>query len=75
MEVINFFDRLKSLNSKRQIEWDSNGDLDLCYKTLEFMTESGELGEQCKKLIRQTKGLKGNTTDITKIKQEIGDVK
>lgn len=69
-----FFSKLSELCDARQIEWDENGDFDLCYNALEFVTESGELGEQCKKLVRQQKKLKGNVTDIDKIKEEIGDV-
>lgn len=70
----NFFKKLIDLINTRRVEWDECGKLDLTYHALEFLTESGELGEQVKKHIRTSNGLKGNTTDITKIKEEVGDV-
>lgn len=70
----NFFKKLITKINERRIEWDEGGKLDLTYHALEFLTESGELGEQVKKHIRSSNGLKGNTTDITKIKEEVGDV-
>lgn len=70
-----FFEQLALANAARQRnEWDSDGKIDLTYDALEFLTESGELGEQVKKLIRQTNGLAGNKTDLQKIKEEVGDV-
>ena len=69
----NVFEKLKELNILRQQEWDSEKQIDLSFRGLEFLTECGELGEQVKKLIRETKGLTGNKTDLTKIKEEVGD--
>lgn len=69
----NIFKQLKILNKERQAEWDADNKLDLSFRGLEFLTECGELGEQVKKLIRDKNGLTGNKTDLTKIKEEIGD--
>ena len=69
-----FFKQLEQLNVSRQAEWDAQGKIDLSFKALEFLTEGGELGEQVKKLIRELNGLKGNRTDLTKIREEVGDV-
>lgn len=69
-----FFTQLQTKCNDRQLEWDSENKIDLTFRALEFITESGELAEQVKKLIRSNKGLTGNKTDLTKIKDEIGDV-
>lgn len=69
-----FLSRLMVSNIDRQKEWNTDHAVDLSYDALEFMTEAGELGEQVKKLIRENRGLKGNRTDLTKIKEEVGDV-
>ena len=66
----NFLEELRSKNIKRQFEWDTNQAFFLSYHALEFMTESGELGEQVKKLYREIVGAKGNRTDLKKIKEE-----
>lgn len=71
---MDFLGQLMQLNTRRQLEWDSCGQLDLTYRALELCTECGELGEQVKKLVRSQKGLVGNTTDITRIADEVGDV-
>lgn len=71
---MNFLKQLAQLNTSRQLEWDSCGQLDLTYRALELCTECGELGEQVKKLVRNRMGLVGNTTDITCIEDEVGDV-
>ena len=70
----NEWERLQILNGFRQKEWDENGDCDLAFCALEFMTESGELCEQVKKLVREINGMKGNRTSLDKIKEEVGDV-
>lgn len=67
------FEKLKQLNKLRQAEWDSENKIDLAFRGLEFMAECGELAEQVKKFIRQNNGLKGNTTDLSKIRDEVGD--
>lgn len=71
---MDFLKQLAQLNIRRQLEWDSCGQLDLTYRALELCTECGELGEQVKKLVRTQLGLVGNTTDITHIADEVGDV-
>lgn len=68
------FQDLRDANKLRQAEWDKDSKITLAYRGNEL---AGEVGEACnliKKLERARLGIRGTTTSIDDLAEELSDV-
>ena len=68
------FDLLRTANGARQQEWDGDQKIDLAYRAMELGGECGEALNECKKLERERRLIKGSRSSIEKLAQELADV-
>ena len=69
-----FFSPLREANTKRQQEWDPDGQLTLAYRGNELAGEVGEACNKIKKLERERLGLRGTRTTLAEAAEELADV-
>ncbi len=68
------FDYLRVANAERQAEWDGDSKIDLAYRAMELGGEVGEALNECKKLERERRGIRGSRTTVDKLAEELADV-
>lgn len=68
------YSTLRAANVARQLEWDSEGQIDAAYRGNEL---AGEVGEACnviKKLERERRGIRGSRATVAELADELADV-
>lgn len=68
-----FLERLRQVNAARYREWMGSEEEDALFLATEFGGEAGEVLNVVKKLVRETRGLRGSRTSIDKLSDEIAD--
>ncbi|GAA0783788.1 nucleotide pyrophosphohydrolase [Roseibium denhamense] len=67
------FSDLRKANITRQKEWPGNDQADIAFRGLEVAGEFGEVAEALKKYLRGTRGIKGSTSDLQDVADEMAD--
>jgi len=68
-----FLERLRQVNAARYREWSGDGVEDPLYLSNELGGEAGEVLNQVKKLVRESRGWRGSRTTVDKLADEIAD--
>lgn len=71
---MSFIKELYQKNAERQIEWDASDDIEVLFKTVEFVGEVGEMCNNIKKVKREELGLAGSRCTREDLESEFGDV-
>lgn len=67
------FKALREANATRQAEWPGGENIDKMFRALEVADEAGEVIGAIKKIIRDDRGIAGNTKTIEDLADEVAD--
>lgn len=70
----NVLQELRKASSERAVHWNKGNPAPNSFAFIELFGEVGEVCNACKKLIRHEMGWVGGESDITNLKEELGDV-